>query len=235
MKEDGPLSVQCFVKREVQDTFSGENLPRLLYVSEINPDTSAHPRVMHAHEDYTELVLITSGSSDYLIGSKKRHVQAGDLLIYNPGVVHDDVSSSNNEVGSYCVAVGGLRMPYLPKNALIPKEAGYIFPTYEQFGVIRALMEMMFRSLAAEEAGAEDFCTSLMHALLQKALTLVEAKLGTETEQVEEPSVLGQRIKEYIDEHYNEPITLQSIGEALHISPYYMAHVFKEMSGYSPM
>ena len=29
-----------------------------------------------------------------------------------------------------------------------------------------------------------------------------------------------------------EPITLQSMGEALHISPYYLSHVFKQMSGY---
>ena len=32
-----------------------------------------------------------------------------------------------------------------------------------------------------------------------------------------------------------EPITLQSMGEALHISPYYLSHVFKQMSGYSPV
>ena len=32
-----------------------------------------------------------------------------------------------------------------------------------------------------------------------------------------------------------EPITLQSMGEALHFSPYYLSHIFKEMSGYSPM
>ena len=46
---------------------------------------------------------------------------------------------------------------------------------------------------------------------------------------------MGQRIKEYIDKNYAEPITLQSMGEALNISPYYLSHVFKEMSGYSPM
>ena len=32
-----------------------------------------------------------------------------------------------------------------------------------------------------------------------------------------------------------EPITLHSMGEALHISSYYLSHVFKQMSGYSPV
>ena len=52
---------------------------------------------------------------------------------------------------------------------------------------------------------------------------------------MDEPPILGRRIKEYIDKHYMEPITLQSMGEALHISPYYLSHVFKQMSGYSPV
>ena len=32
-----------------------------------------------------------------------------------------------------------------------------------------------------------------------------------------------------------EPITLQTMGESLRVSPYYLSHVFKQMSGYSPM
>ena len=67
------LNVQCFVEKEVKTIFrdSGENHPKLLYVSEIRPDASTHPRVMHAHEDFVELILICSGSSEYLIHDKK--------------------------------------------------------------------------------------------------------------------------------------------------------------------
>jgi len=57
----------------------------------------------------------------------------------------------------------------------------------------------------------------------------------TEKPQTDESHILGLRIQEYIDQHYNEPLTLQSIGEALHISPYYLCHVFKETIGYSPV
>ena len=74
------LNVQCFVEKEVKTIFrdSGENHPKLLYVSEIRPDASTHPRVMHAHEDFVELILICSGSSEYLIHDKKVVIQAGD-------------------------------------------------------------------------------------------------------------------------------------------------------------
>ncbi len=235
MAKQNPLNVQCFVKKDFQSAFVGENDPKLLYVSEIRPDASAHPRVMHAHEDFVEIILICSGSSEYLIHDKKYFIRPGDLLVYNAGVVHDEISGPDTEIGSYCVAIGGLHMPGLRPNMLTPADAGYVFPTGRSFGDLRILFEMMFRNLASAEPRAEAFCSSLMHALLVKVLAVTEGADKTDEKPVDEPHILGRRIKEYIDRHYMEPITLQSMGEALHISPYYLSHVFKQMSGYSPV
>lgn len=235
MAKQTPLNIQCFVKKDFQSIFIENNNPKLLYVCDIRPDTSAHPRVMHAHKDFVEIILICSGTSEYLIHDKKHTVRQGDMLIYNAGVVHDEVPDAEASVGSYCIAIGGLHMPGLRENALISDDAGYIFPTGDHFEAMRTICEMMFKSLSSGEPRAEAFCHSLMHALLVKALTVVAGKEAEKEEAVEEPDVLGLRIKKYIDEHFTEPITLQSIGSALYISPYYLSHVFKEMSGYSPM
>ena len=190
---------------------------------------------MHAHEDFVEIILICSGSSEYLIHDKKYFIRPGDLLVYNAGVVHDEISGPDIEIGSYCVAIGGLHMPGLKPNMLIPADEGYVVPTRRSFGDLRILFEMMFRNLASGEPRAEAFCSSLMHALLVKVLAVTEGADAADEKPVEEPPILGRRIKEYIDRHYMEPITLQSMGEALHISPYYLSHVFKQMSGYSPV
>lgn len=232
-----PMNVQCFVKREVKPFFSGGNDPKLLYVCEIRPDISTHPRVMHAHPDFTEISLICSGSSDYLIDSRVVRVKKGDILIYNPGVVHDERSGPDNEVGSYCIAVSDLAIPGLGKNELTAREAGSVFPTGENFEELKMLFRTMFLSLSSEEPGAEQYCTSLMHAVLIRVIQIVNRCLHTDGDvpEVEEPNVLGRRIKSYIDQHYREPLTLQRIGEELHISPFYCAHIFKEMSGYSMM
>ena len=230
-----PLDVQCFVKRNFEPVFSGENDPRLLYVSRVYPEASVYPRIMHAHSDFIEIVLIVSGSSEYLIHNKKHKVCQGDLLIYNSGVVHDERSGSDNKVGSYCVAIGGLKMPGLRENALIPDDKRYIFKTGSDFDELHTLMKTMFTSLSSGGAYAEEYCHSLMHALLIKVLTVTGgAQIALEKAE-EDPEVLGHRIKEFIDRHYMEPITLQDIGEALNISTYYLAHIFKEMSGYSPV
>ena len=228
-----PLNVQCFVKKSCTPIFTGENAPNLLYVADIPPRVSIYPRILHAHEDFIELSLIVSGQSEYLIHNKKQTIRAGDLLVYNAGVVHDEVSGPDTEVGSLCVAISGLHMPGLRENALLPDDAGYVFRTGKDFEDIRALFSMMYRSLSDGEPNAEVFATSLMHALLIKVLKLVDQ--NPEPIPASDAHELGYRVKEYIDRHYMETITLQSMGETLHYSPYYLSHIFKEMSGYSPM
>lgn len=47
-------------------------------------------------------------------------------------------------------------------------------------------------------------------------------------------SLLGQRIKDYIDSRYKSDIVLKSITAALNMNQFYLAHVFKAYSGYSP-
>ncbi len=226
------LSVQCFVKKGFQPTFVGDNRPRLQYVSHITPVASTHPRIMHAHEDCIELILIYQGTSEFLIHDKKHTVREGDILIYNSGVVHDEVSGPGMEVGLYCAGISGLHMPDLRAEALISDELGYVFHTGKRFAALLSLFQLMYQRLVAGGSRTEEYCHSLMQAILLDVLSVVEDECR---EEENDASVLGLRIKAYIDEHFHEPITLKSISEELHISQYYLAHVFKQMSGYSPI
>ena len=104
MQKYQELKVLSYVKKDVQSVFQGENTPKLLYVGKTRPAASAHPRIMHSHQDFLEMVLIVSGSGEYFIHDKVCHVEAGDLLIYNSGVVHDEFAGNKIEIGSYCIA-----------------------------------------------------------------------------------------------------------------------------------
>ena len=82
--------LQCLVKRNYQPAFTSETMPRLLYVSRRPPTQEAHPRLLHAHPDFVEVLLIDEGSARFLIGDNTYEVQSGDLLVFNSGVVHDE-------------------------------------------------------------------------------------------------------------------------------------------------
>ena len=221
-----------FVKGEYHSFFPLENTPRLLYVSKTQPSDQTHPRILHAHSDLAEVLLVYSGTGNFLVGETSYHVQPGDLLIYNSDVVHDEVSSLDDAVGIYCVGIGGLKLPGLRENTLIADGKPPVFHVGDELEDLSHLYEIMHHYLSEEHPGCEAMTQYLMLALLSRVLRIIGAAPPRPSS---EASALSRRIQEYIDRHYAESLTLQTIGQALHISPYYLAHVFKETSGYSPM
>jgi len=222
-----------FVKRETRSAFSTENPPRLVYVTRTLPADQARHRVLHAHPDLAEVLLVCGGTGRYLVGEAFYGVKAGDLLVYNSGVVHDEFCGEENPIFSYCVGVTNLRLPGLRENALIADGVPALFPAGAEAGDLRALCGMMYRALLEDRPGCESFCHHLMMALLERVLQLTGDAPRPEGAELE-PKALGRQVQEYIDGHFNEPLTLQDLGKALHASPYYLSHAFKEASGYSP-
>ncbi len=225
--------ILCFVKREAHSGFIPETTPRLVYVTRTLPADQFHHRILHAHQDLAEVLLICGGTGRYLVGEAFYDVKAGDLLVYNSGVVHDEVCEEENAVFSYCVGVTGLRLPGLRENALIADGAPAQFQTGTEAEDLRLLCDMMYRALLEDREGCEVLCHHLMLALLDRVLQLTGDAPRPDRAELE-PKALGRQVQMYIDQHFSEPLTLQDIGNALHASPYYLSHVFKDASGYSP-
>ena len=92
--------IQCFVKKEYEPPFGLTRPPRLFSVSRTDAEASAHPRVMHAHDDLVEIVLVRGGESRYFVGGMPYDARRGDLFIYNSRVVHDEPSGPDRPVAS---------------------------------------------------------------------------------------------------------------------------------------
>ena len=123
--------VQCFIKRKYKPAFTQDTMPRLLYVSRRPPVQEARPRLLHAHPEFAEVLLVDHGTPRFLIGETAYDTKPGDLLLINSGVVHDELSDT--PFGSWCIAVGGLRLPGLLENALIPENAAPVHPMGRSF------------------------------------------------------------------------------------------------------
>lgn len=222
---------QCYVKREVHSLFAPEAMPRLVYVTRTLPEDQSRPRILHAHQDLSEILLICGGSGRYLVGETFYDVRAGDLVLYNSGVVHDEFSSADDAIFSYCAAIAGLRLPGLRENAFIADGAPALLHAGEEAEDMRLLLDMMYRYLLEDRPDCETLCHHLTLALLGRVLRLTgDARDPAEAE----PRTLGRQVQAFIDGHFSEPLTLQDMGRALHVSPYYLSHAFKEASGYSP-
>ena len=234
-KEERPFmqepQMQYFVKRAYKPVFTPETMPRLLYVSRRPASEESHPRLLHAHPDFVEVRLIDEGEARFLVGDTTYDVSAGDLLLLNSGVVHDELSTG--VFGSWCIAVSGLPLPGLRKDALVAEDAPVVYPVGDELADLRALYDMMHRYISADRPDCEAFCHRLMLALLDRVIT-ISGSVSISPAVDPAPDSLGRQVQAYIDQHYSEPLTLQQIGQALHVSPYYLAHAFKESCGYSP-
>ena len=114
--------LQHFVQESVCSHIPSETQPQLYYMGKIRPEISAYPRILHSHAEHVEISIIYSGTSEYLIGDRRQVIRPGDIIVYNAGVVHDELSNAETQIGSYFFAVGNLSLPHLPHNALIYRD-----------------------------------------------------------------------------------------------------------------
>ncbi|MBV4422268.1 AraC family transcriptional regulator [Clostridium tyrobutyricum] len=227
--------IQCFVKKNVTSSFNYVTFPKLLYVSKIKEESSIYPRVMHSHDDFVEIVLICKGSGEYSIGGKMYNIKPGDVLIYNSGVIHDEISGPNIKIASYCCAISGIKVEKLRKNALIPDDECPVVPSKNKFPVLYKIFNVMFSTLSSGCYGAEESCNYLMMALLVQVKNLLCKIAGFHDGNTDEPNVLVRRIEKYINQHYKEDMSLKTMSGDLNISPYYLSHIFKNFTSYSPI
>lgn len=235
MKQYEPLGAQCFLKRDFQPMFTSGEMAKLLYACHIRADVSdKHPRLLHAHDDLAELVLIYQGSGKYLIGDKKYHVKGGDLLIYNAGTVHDETPIPDSQLAFYTLAVGGLNISGLPKNSLTPEGANCLYPTKNYFLDMFSLFRTIFHNVSDNKDDAACVCNYLIWAVLRKALTIIKEQDDALNMAEKFAGPLGRRVMNYINENFREPLNLDDIAQALKKSKSLISHVFKEETGYTP-
>lgn len=223
---------QYFVKQNVDSIFEDGFIPQLLYVCDADQEYTKLPRIMHSHHDIMEIVFIKEGCGSHVIGDQKYSTRKGDLLIYNSNVLHDEMANPNTSMSVYCCGIMNLKLKGLPANHLVSEEVSYVLHSGEDADQIEALLKMMCTQIKKEKPGAEEMCRYLLCALISLILQIPQEIKALSTP---EKSLLSKRIRNYIDKNYLEEINLDSIAQSLSISPFYLVHVFKESTGFSPI
>lgn len=210
-------------------------LPVLAYTWEKKADeTFSPPRIMHRHSDLTELILITSGSVNYTAGEHQYHVKEGDMVVLNAGILHDEDARLGTATTVVGIAFSGIRRPNLPENALLPQDDSPILTLGQDYVPVRETINTIHTLLSRDNVRYGEACQLMGCGLVSMLIRLLERNAVRDPD-AGKKELLTERIRGYIDDHFREDLTLLSISNALHVNRYYLAHVFKENSGYSPM
>lgn len=212
-----------------------EAMPRLAYTWHRKADAEyAPPRILHRHKDTTELMLFTGGTASYTMDDVRYTIKEGDLLIINAGVRHDEDARMAQHTRMFGVGIERLKVKDLPDYLLIPPTANPVLSLSDKdYHAVYELMHLI-NQLAEESEQNTELCQMLGCSLVCLVRQIVAGNLHEEAAMPGD-RMLTTRIQDYIETHYAEDIDLKTIGRALHISSYYLAHVFKESTGYPLM
>lgn len=223
---------QYFINSMSKSHFKNGATPQLVHMCNVETKHTMWPRLLHMHEDIMEIVFIKEGSGCHLIGEKQYSVRKGDILIYNSNVLHDEYTNQDQNMSVYCCGISNLHIEGLPANHLVSQNQSYVLSSGEKREEIENLLHIMFSQVQQGEDGYEETSHYLLSALISIILQIPQENASLPRE---EESILFSQIKSYIDKYYREELTLASIAKDLSISSYYLAHLFKKETGFSPI
>ncbi len=228
--------ILSFAKNTVSTSFEKGCIPRLLTASNITVGFSQHPRILHNHDDRMELLYIRTGSGSYIVGDECYDIRPGNIIVCNPGILHDELPEHNRHLSMLSLAVTDLKIKGLPKNHLIPDTIKPILKMDKSMVLMDAIFQSIFDSLAFGSESSQETNIYLTQALLSLVLHAFE-EYGNPVPPLapgEKPDLLHE-IKRYIDQNYMEKLSIPQISEKFYISQSHMSHLFKKKLGFSPM
>lgn len=188
-------------------------------------------RAMHVHDDRVEILLVRKGTGVHTVNGCTYMTGPGDILIYNAHVVHDECADPKEGMDIFSCSIGGVKFADLPDNTLFSPD---ICPVIQD-GVYSAEVEALLSMLYAEKMAPKKTSAEMTEHLLYVLLLLVRKAAERHVSAAQDSKDLVQEIQNYIDAHYLEDITVADISATLHISRYYLSHIYKQELGYSPM
>ena len=195
---------------------------RLLYLSTARYEQDWNCSV-HAHS-FSELFYITGGKGYFMARGQKFPIEKGQLIIINPQVEHAEFSSRDYPLEYIVLGIDGLQ--FNPGNPQLPA----IHQSFPQIGFyMEALRQEMQQGLYAHDA----VCQNLLNIIL--LLILRHREIQVSITAFSNVSAECLAVREYIDAHFKDPITLEELARQAHQNKYYIAHTFKDAFGISPI
>lgn len=219
-----------------------------IYIEEFNPvflftwkgRREQDEKSYHCH-DYLEIAFMMSGNGRYRIDGEVYDVGEGDLLIFNPGTMHQGlVADAANTMTEFFVGASDIHFKGLPENAL-PLPDGQ--PVIHTAGECRQKLFRLCATMEAENSVCWQGRYYMMKTCLMQMILLIlkqqmepveKIKTGYAFESVNRKYVVEQ-IVNYFEDHYAEKISLDQIAENMYLSPFYISKIFKSETGDTPI
>ena len=220
------------IKQQLNSTFKNSQLPTLVYINKQEFNRNKIERPLHKHDSICEIVLVYKGSGTYLINNERYYIKEGDVIFYNQGDLHEISSSTDTEIGDYCLGITNLQKIGLNFNQLIKPDEAIVRPSQNLFSTLKNLCEEMYTLSNLNEHGnlaSQLLCSSFI--IITSQLSSFITKQNTSTKEM----IFMSRIYNYFNTNFTEKFTLDDVAQHLGCSSSYISHLFKHNTGLTPI
>lgn len=210
----------------------------LIYISKSKFENDWHS-TLHIHP-FTEIFFITSGQGTFQIGDEIVSVKESDLILINPNCSHTERSVSSSNPLEYIVfAINNLAIGTLPSN-LNNDDTKDTLNTYKILNFNKKKSEILYnlntliRELEEKNLNYELACKSILTLFLIQVMRNTSSDIFI-TENFEKINIECMKIKNYIDSHYSENITLDFLSNLTYVNKFHLVHLFTKEMGISPI
>ncbi|WP_066070723.1 AraC family transcriptional regulator [Neobacillus soli] len=186
---------------------------------------------MHNHPDCVEILLILEGEGTYNIDGTNYKVEPQSIVIYNQGVWHEEKGEIDKPHKMLYVAFSNVSIEGLPEGHVINKNVPPIIPI-ENFIIVEELFKELVKEMESKDFESYWVARNLAGALLGFILRNIYKRKTNNKKQNSHKIIV--EAKHYIQENYHQNITLQELAKISFISPYYLSHIFKDLTGQTP-
>lgn len=201
---------------------------RLLYITQARYGADWHS-VPHSHH-FTELFYVTRGRGKFLVNNTKFDVQEHDMIIVNPNVSHTELGIPDVPLEYIALGINGLQFTSHDDN--IPYD--YSLHHFEEYNEeISFYLKTLLTEVQRKEESFNLICQNLLEILILNLVRHTKKKISIAS--VKKITKECRFVEQYLDEHFKEDITLETLSNLTYLNKYYLVHAFKSYKGISPI
>lgn len=183
---------------------------------------------MHLHDRGVEITIILKGRGLLYFNGQMLDLKADDVIISDENSIHAEFSDHTEPIEQITMLFEGIQYKDRPLNCILTEGMSPVMEV-EPIHVLRS-MAFHIRHLCLEEKTHESL-PQICKAFVEIICSCIRDPL--EEQYPEKDYSLVMKVRRYIDDHYNEELSLKGVAGMFYIDHFYLAHRFKDITGYS--
>lgn len=204
-------------------------------------DTYLNDVALH-HHDFYEVYYFLNGNVNYIIEGRNYHLVPGDLLLISPLELHQPLIlpekrpyerivlwMSKQFIEQFCTDDTSLTRCF---DISVPGHTNLLRLTPQQRQRISDLLDRLLAENSGAAYGAELMMLGTLVELLVEVNRISAANVDR-PELADRSDPVVADVLNYINEHYHEPLSLDSLAAHFFVSKYHLLHEFNRFVGTS--